>query len=511
MSNNVRLNLEYVSDIIGDDYKNWKKGDLVKIKAQCGTGKSYFVRDVLIPYIDTVNKTSIECKPYNFLILSNRINLSRQIKIDVLKKMGKIIPSCDKALDDITTIDNINIISYQKLGELILNDPLFDLENYDIIICDEIHYIYSDSFTGRTKSISDRLFSDNMNAIRIFMSATIQPELEEKIDNISGNKIYKYDSNRDYSYIESYLYHKDNQVINRIINDKSSDKWLYFVDSKKKGESIRQKLEEYGVDCAFVYRGCKKSDAKQLKHIVNSEKFSCKVLISTSILDNGINIKDDSVRHIIANIFDDTNLLQSISRVRIEDFKKAQKINLYVKINNGNEINGKLKRVQNTLKIFDLLIEDEDLFLKKYGYKLDSLPAGVIMGADRRFTHDTITYSYLKIQEKRLSKYKDDASNFCKNQMRTLLHTIPSILDDVEIEADTDNIKKYLASLVGKPLDKNDRGELINMINLTDNRGRQQKTLKTIRGYLEETYGMTIESKVMRLNGSQNTYWLVKK
>lgn len=505
---NIRLDLEYLSDIIEEQYKEWKKGDIIKIKAQCGCGKSYFVRDVLIPYIDTVNKTSIEYKPYNFLILSNRITLNRQVKIDILNKLGKIVPST-KELDNITTIDNINIISYQKLGEMILNDHEFTLEDYDLIICDEIHYLYSDSFTGRTKVISDRLFAENNNSIRIFMSATIQPELEETIDAIPCNKIYEYDSNRDYSYLEAYIYHKDEQVVNRIINDKSKDKWLYFVDSKKKGESIRQKLQEYGIDCAFVYRGCNKDDKKQLDNIVNNETFSCKVLISTSILDNGINIKDNNIKHIVATIFDDTNLLQSISRVRLEDFKNAYNINLYIKENNGNEINGKLRRVQNNLKIFDLLIEDEDKFLKKYGFKLDTLPAGVCVGSDRRFTYDEITYRYLMIQEKRLSKYKDNPSNFCKNQIRKLLHLIPSVLDDVEIEVDKNNEKKYLTSLVDKPLDKNAREQLASTLNLRDEYNRPLKSFRVINSYLQEYHNMHLENKRMYIGSDRVRVWII--
>lgn len=38
-----RLNLDWVTDAVGDDYKNWRKGDVVKIKAQTGTGKTVLV------------------------------------------------------------------------------------------------------------------------------------------------------------------------------------------------------------------------------------------------------------------------------------------------------------------------------------------------------------------------------------------------------------------------------------------------------------------------------------
>lgn len=509
MSNNMNLNLEYVSNVIRNEYKEWKKGDVIKIVSQTGTGKSYFIKDVLIPYVDRLNRNSIETKPYNILILTNRIALSRQVKLDVLKKLNKKVPNCCKGLDSIRTIDNVNIMNYQSLLELLLNDEFgFSLENYDFVICDEVHYLYSDSFTGRTTIVSDELFKENNNSIRIFMSATITDELEDKINNISCNKVFEYDTNRDYSYLKPHLFFKDEQVVNRIINDKSKDKWLYFVDSKKKGESIRQKLQEYGIDCAFVYRNCKKQDKKELDNIVANEKFDCKVLISTSILDNGINIKDSNVKHIITTVWDETNLIQSIGRIRFESFKNAYNINLYIKVNNGNEINGKLRRVQNNLDVFNLLIEDENKFLKKYGFKLETLPRGINMGSDRKFTYDEISYSYLKIQEKRLSKYKDNPEKFCKSQLRRL-HLIPYILDDVEIEVDKDETEKYIKNLIDQPLGKQQQQELIQMINLRDARGRQQKSFKIVNSYLQENYNMHLENKRMYIGSDRVRVWII--
>ena len=33
---------KYIQEIIGDDYKNWKKGETILIKAGTGAGKSYY-------------------------------------------------------------------------------------------------------------------------------------------------------------------------------------------------------------------------------------------------------------------------------------------------------------------------------------------------------------------------------------------------------------------------------------------------------------------------------------
>ena len=51
-----RLNLKWVTDEIGDSYKEWKKGDIVTIKAQTGTGKTYFIKNVMIRNIEDYEK-----------------------------------------------------------------------------------------------------------------------------------------------------------------------------------------------------------------------------------------------------------------------------------------------------------------------------------------------------------------------------------------------------------------------------------------------------------------------
>lgn len=45
--NGIKLNLKFVSDVIGEDYKKWKRGEIVLISAQTGTGKNYFIENVL--------------------------------------------------------------------------------------------------------------------------------------------------------------------------------------------------------------------------------------------------------------------------------------------------------------------------------------------------------------------------------------------------------------------------------------------------------------------------------
>lgn len=97
MKSIIKLKTKYVNDVIGKEYKQWRSGDVVKIKTQTGSGKTYFIKNSLIPYIDELNALKI-FNDFKVLILTNRINLSRQIKKDLLIKYKEKIP---KKLEDI--------------------------------------------------------------------------------------------------------------------------------------------------------------------------------------------------------------------------------------------------------------------------------------------------------------------------------------------------------------------------------------------------------------------------
>ena len=61
---------------------------------------------------------------------------------------------------------------------------------------------------------------------------------------------------------------------------------------------------------------------------MENEKFSPQVLISTSVLDNGINIKDRTVKNVVVDVFDKTEMIQMLGRIRVE---QGQTINLYLR------------------------------------------------------------------------------------------------------------------------------------------------------------------------------------
>ena len=133
------LNLKWVSNTIGGEYKQWSKGDIVTIQVQTGTGKTYFVKNKLVSSMDLHE---------HMLILANRINLKRQLKKDLLKNMKKDITLSNEELDKMYEFGNVTIMSYQQINQIkhreTYDDKKLNLDFYDYIICDEFHFIMSD-------------------------------------------------------------------------------------------------------------------------------------------------------------------------------------------------------------------------------------------------------------------------------------------------------------------------------------------------------------------------------
>lgn len=101
-----------------------------------------------------------------------------------------------------------------------------------------------------------------------------------------------------------------------------------FDDATEKG--LTEKFIAKNKKIAFLSREkiSTNTECKKIYDKLISEKyFEEDILVSTSLLDNGIDIKDRQVCNIILDVFDKTEVLQMLGRVRpIDD----QKINLFI-------------------------------------------------------------------------------------------------------------------------------------------------------------------------------------
>ena len=375
-----KLNLKWVTEVIGEDYKNWKKGDVVRVQAQTGTGKT-----LMITGNDKVKGMIDRMEDYEELIyICNRIELKRQIKLDLLKKYNLKIPTTIEELDNKKKIKNITITSYHAIAyrelEKIYNDKDYSLDKYSYIVCDECHFFTADGdFNNKTRLAYKSLVKTrHRNAIKIFISATMDEVAnaidkvmkEYKLDIFKKNTIHTYSTGIDYSYLNTKYFTKISDIITLIKNDKSNDKWLVFVTSKSNGKDILDKLTSYNISSELIISG---TNNKESKNITTESKFNCKVLITTKVLDNGVNIKDVDVKNLVVMANDKTTFLQEIGRIRFR-IDNAPNINLYIYVSNKRVFNTFINKVyEPKFNSYNLFVDNKKEFEKKYDNDLSQV------------------------------------------------------------------------------------------------------------------------------------------
>ena len=98
--------------------------------------------------------------------------------------------------------------------------------------------------------------------------------------------------------------------------------------------------------------------------ILQNEKFASKVLISTSVLDNGVNFKDQDLKHIVVSSYDKTMLLQMLGRKRLESDKDT--INLYIHAKTASMISGKRNLLSSKLNAINMFERQKNDFFDVY-------------------------------------------------------------------------------------------------------------------------------------------------
>ena len=139
---------------------------------------------------------------------------------------------------------------------------------------------------------------------------------------------------RNYDYVVTHFYQQNEELVELV--QSSVGKWIIFTDFD--GAGIDKSLKEKGVESIFLSRKGIESGGERKKaynYIINSETIDKKVLVTTSVLDNGINITNTPLKNperkilnIAIDSFDRVQFIQMLGRIR---FEKNVSIQLYVK------------------------------------------------------------------------------------------------------------------------------------------------------------------------------------
>ncbi len=379
------LDNTYVSDAIDTkEISEWGRycrkikasSTYVLISAQTGRGKNHFVINQLIPFALDWD--------YKVLYISNRTALDRQMRRQVADATHmKYQKAADiKDGDDYEEkFGNVTVLTYHRLLKHFANTADWWFEQFRYVVLDECHFFYSDAlFNPHTWNILKNIVERFTKSIRIYMTATFE-DVIKPIQYYEGgvtpdiydecnfrwlsagwfrNNGFAYKFPRDYSNYILHFFSEHKQLVELIKNEKVKTKWMIFVTSKNAGESLCNDINSACAnnnETAACYidrysRDGDDSDALKLwNDIINKNRFECRVLITTSVLDNGFSIYDDKVENIVICSDDKTECLQELGRLRVPLDKK---VNVYLRKMNKKRFDILKKRYKD---LYDLLYE----------------------------------------------------------------------------------------------------------------------------------------------------------
>ena len=366
-------NRTFLSDVIGEDYKNWLQGSAIMIKAPTGCGKSYFILHKLLSEYarpSIVNSIGI---PRRILYMVNRKILKEQLIQqckEIERKLTLRYGTC------INIWNYIKIYTYQEIEYQLKNgaiDPLGLLIKdkddkltasyyYTTAVYDECHYFYADADFNPGAMESYNYLTKYLSGVtQIFMSATIE-NIEKKIrydlETIMGIGVpvrdpYKMAAN--YDYIDLHYIEDSNEAV-KLVEERKHEKWLIFIDNIKKGKELAKKLGELyepksEEQIAFIDARYRENEdgSKSMKELTVNELVRRSVLIATPVLDNGVSFKDIELRNLIIMADVEEEFIQMIGRKR----QDGQKVSVYVCKRDRNYFNTRLNNVNENLKLYN--------------------------------------------------------------------------------------------------------------------------------------------------------------
>lgn len=495
MNNNIR-----VSEIVTiKEIESWNDTDTITIKAGTGSGKSYFIKNILYAIAKRDNK--------KILMLIHRTNCITQFQEEIKR---------DKKTDV------IEIMTYQKLEFTHLQSEYIDLKDYQYIVCDEFHYFMGDASFSKTTDISLNIILQQLSATKIFMSAT-GDYMKRYLNDIKEIETIDYELPITYDFIEKLIFYNSDEYLETFIKKviKNNKKAILFIQSAEKAYDLYKKYKKY---CLF---NCSKNNADYYKYIdktkINNmlvnERFEELILITTTCLDAGVNIIDLNLKHILCDVEDTGTLIQCIGRKRIQN--KNDKIYLFIKTICNKSLGGKVTQLNKKLKMAEFLkTHTVKEFIKKY---------------EREYDKSNIVYDDTVKEDNKGTKKVNDLMYFkCKNDLFEIKHILEGfgycdyikklfnmkkykIIEKINKE---NELIDYLNKLIGKRLLKKDQKELAIKVDIKKNR-KLLKSYGSLNAYfLEDNINFMIKpftDNIKKLkDGSKNpqfgkVYWIIYK
>ena len=306
------IGTKYLIELLEENRFELFKEKRELLVAPIGSGKTYLI----------MNK----CREFKkVLYLCDTISLTQQVQED-LKKFK---------------ISNVNVMTYSMLYmKTVLDFKDKYIQQYDLIVCDEIHSLVKFSSYGQElKYIVRLLFSDEIKYYGNILMMTATPQyiekLQERLPDINTyHKInlmdepdihrlntFEFDTIKHYSQIE--------YVLRKIRDNKEFDygtKVLIYTSQVNTMLKIQEIMFNLGLDSTVIHsmnhdRQMSDDTLERRKRILEEGIFEGDVLIINSSMETGINLKAcNNFKYVIVNSTNIVEITQSRGRVR-DDIK----------------------------------------------------------------------------------------------------------------------------------------------------------------------------------------------
>lgn len=333
------VHADNVSEALRSEIPLWHSQNPILIDGRTGIGKTTFVYEELLS--DAISKRK------NLLIISNRIALSTQQKLEIIKHLGLPLGRylTEEGLINQEDFGAVRIITYHRLPAF-----LSDYKNRGwrgnllYVIADECHFFMADSLYNDLCDYYLKLITERFsNAIRIYLTATswdvLAPLAKAEKDNYPiflpqtywppEREFIRYIFPAEYSNYRLHFFENLRDLVQPIADDPAS-KWLIFVDNKEQGAALKEMLEP---NADFISRESKHTQTWM--DVVYNSCYEKQVLITTAVLDSGVNILDDNVHHVVLITDDRTSFMQMLGRKRC---KPGEQVDLWVQELSTNKI-----------------------------------------------------------------------------------------------------------------------------------------------------------------------------
>ncbi|VIF79846.1 DNA/RNA helicase [Clostridioides difficile] len=482
---------------VGDFFTSEKlqglgKGVNYTIYGGTGTGKSLFIREILVPYAVKENKT--------MLILMHRTELREQFEKELKENLVKIYNeyNCNEILENL-----VKVKCYQstKVNELYW---------FDYIICDEFHYLMSDSWNKITNVMLEELNSIE-DSIKIFLSATqnnVIKLLNAPIELCSLKKDIKVKSvekTRSDVYLE-HIHHCSTK--GKVLNISSLE------DAKNNYDISVIKGLDTSLLCSRSRSEYKQYNSELVSRLlINEAKFNGDILFSTTCISTGIDIKDRNFKFIgIEQLLPKESIIQLVGRKRTKYEVNNKLIHdnppvVIVKDFNKKIIEGRIRILKEQLEEYEFYSASKEKFLKSRRDR-NYIPTWLELTHNEELVVNYTIVEELKnfliwLEEVKASGYPESIAKLLKGR----LFDIQSIKCE----------KELFKSFVNKELDKDAQNLLKDM--LKKKYGFVGKTIgiNSINGFFKDNrISYTIKSKQIRYKtknkkDNRRTVWIISQ